>query len=121
MTVAIAVRYVIFRLVTFCCKAEHSGKRLPVQKLLSIQSAQTWCNSYLQPLQLKTSSMKGRGCMGRMEEERMIRFVTFLKPLTAGAGTTSTRPTQSGNERLLFPIPNQQLAVNPNLEQNPGY
>jgi hypothetical protein len=50
-----------------------------------------------------------------------IRFGTFLNALTAGAGTTSTRPTKSGNERLLFPIPNQQLAVNPNLEQNPGY
>jgi hypothetical protein len=50
-----------------------------------------------------------------------IRFGTFLNPLTPGAGTTSTRPTKSGNERLIFPIPNQQLAVNPNLEQNPGY
>ena len=50
-----------------------------------------------------------------------IRFGTFLNALTAGSGTTSTRPTKSGNERLLFPIPNQQLAVNPNLEQNPGY
>jgi starch-binding outer membrane protein, SusD/RagB family len=50
-----------------------------------------------------------------------IRFGTFLNPLVAGAGTTSTRPTKSGNERLLFPIPNQQLAVNPNLTQNPGY
>ena len=51
----------------------------------------------------------------------MIRFGKFLDPLPAGAGTTSTRPTASGNERLLFAIPNQQLAVNPNLEQNPGY
>jgi starch-binding outer membrane protein, SusD/RagB family len=50
-----------------------------------------------------------------------IRFGTFLNPLVAGAGTTSTRPAKSGNERLLFPIPNQQLAVNPNLTQNPGY
>ncbi len=50
-----------------------------------------------------------------------IRFGTFLDALTPGAGTTSTRPTKSGNERLIFPIPNQQLAVNPNLEQNPGY
>lgn len=44
-----------------------------------------------------------------------IRFGTFLDPVGP------TRPTKSGNERLLFPIPNQQLAVNPNLEQNPGY
>ncbi len=50
-----------------------------------------------------------------------VRFGTFLNALTAGAGTTSTRPTKSGNERLIFPIPNQQLAVNPNLTQNPGY
>jgi hypothetical protein len=44
-----------------------------------------------------------------------IRFGTFLNPVGP------TRPSKSGNERLLFPIPNQQLAVNPNLEQNPGY
>jgi hypothetical protein len=50
-----------------------------------------------------------------------IRFGTFLDALPAAPGTTSTRSTKSGNERLLFPIPNQQLAVNPNLEQNPGY
>jgi hypothetical protein len=51
----------------------------------------------------------------------LIRFGKFLDALPAGAGTTSTRPTKSGIERLLFAIPNQQLAVNPNLEQNPGY
>jgi hypothetical protein len=51
----------------------------------------------------------------------MIRFGKFLDPLPAAPGTTSTRPTKSGVERLLFAIPNQQLAVNPNLEQNPGY
>ena len=44
-----------------------------------------------------------------------VRFGTFLDPVGP------TRPTKSGNERLIFPIPNQQLAVNPNLEQNPGY
>jgi hypothetical protein len=51
----------------------------------------------------------------------LIRFGKFLDPLVAAPGTTSTRPTKSGVERLLFAIPNQQLAVNPNLEQNPGY
>jgi hypothetical protein len=51
----------------------------------------------------------------------LIRFGKFLDPLPAAAGTTSTRSTKSGNERLLFAIPNQQLAVNPNLTQNPGY
>ncbi|MFN5645965.1 MAG: RagB/SusD family nutrient uptake outer membrane protein [Sphingobacteriales bacterium] len=44
-----------------------------------------------------------------------VRFGTFLN------GVGSTRPNKSGNERLIFPIPNQQLAVNPNLTQNPGY
>jgi starch-binding outer membrane protein, SusD/RagB family len=51
----------------------------------------------------------------------MIRFGTFLEPLPAAPGTTSTRPVKSGPERLIFPIPNQQLSVNPNLVQNPGY
>jgi hypothetical protein len=51
----------------------------------------------------------------------LIRFGKFLDPLPAAAGTSSTRSTKSGNERLLFPIPNQQLAVNPNLKQNSGY
>jgi hypothetical protein len=51
----------------------------------------------------------------------LIRFGKFLDPLPAAPGTTSTRTTKSGNERLLFAIPNQQLAVNPNLTQNPGY
>ncbi|MBX2889789.1 MAG: RagB/SusD family nutrient uptake outer membrane protein [Saprospiraceae bacterium] len=44
----------------------------------------------------------------------LIRFGKFLQPF----GTT--KPA-SGPERLLFPIPVQALAVNPNLEQNPGY
>lgn len=43
----------------------------------------------------------------------MIRFGKFLLAY-------SEKPA-SGPERLLFPIPNQQLAVNPNLKQNPGY
>jgi len=51
----------------------------------------------------------------------MIRFGKFLDALTAAPGTTSTRPVKSGPERLLFAIPNQQLSVNPNLVQNPGY
>ena len=51
----------------------------------------------------------------------LIRFGKFLDPLPAAPGTTSTRSTKSGPERLLFAIPNQQLAVNPNLTQNPGY
>jgi hypothetical protein len=43
----------------------------------------------------------------------MIRFGKFL-------AAYQEKPA-SGQERLLFPIPNQQLAVNPNLKQNPGY
>jgi len=43
----------------------------------------------------------------------MIRFGKYLDAYTE-KGTT-------GTERLLFPIPNTALAVNPNLTQNPGY
>jgi len=43
----------------------------------------------------------------------MIRFGTFLNARQLKAATTQ--------ERLLFPIPNQQLTINPNLTQNPGY
>jgi hypothetical protein len=44
----------------------------------------------------------------------MIRFGKFLAP-------KQLKPNVSGNERLLFPIPNEQLVINPNLTQNPGY
>ncbi|MCB0562772.1 MAG: RagB/SusD family nutrient uptake outer membrane protein [Phaeodactylibacter sp.] len=43
----------------------------------------------------------------------LIRFGKFLD-------AWNEKPA-SGPERLIFPIPNQALAVNPNLEQNPGY
>lgn len=43
----------------------------------------------------------------------LIRFGKFLAP-------TQLRE-QSQPNRLIFPIPSQQLAVNPNLTQNPGY
>ena len=43
----------------------------------------------------------------------LIRFGVFLKPW---AYKTSDDP-----KNLLFPIPNQSLAANPNLVQNPGY
>lgn len=43
----------------------------------------------------------------------MIRFGTFLNAYEA-------KPV-SGEERLLFPIPANVLATNPNLVQNPGY
>ena len=44
----------------------------------------------------------------------MVRFGKFLGPIEQG-------PTSSDPKYLIFPIPNQQLAVNPNLVQNPGY
>lgn len=44
----------------------------------------------------------------------MVRFGRFLGPIQQG-------PTSSDPKYLIFPIPNQQLAVNPNLTQNPGY
>ncbi len=43
----------------------------------------------------------------------LIRFGKFLEPWQQKPAT--------GVERLLFPIPNTALAVNPNLVQNPGY
>lgn len=43
----------------------------------------------------------------------LIRFGVFLKPW-------QYKPTDDP-KYLLFPIPNQALAVNPNLKQNPGY
>jgi starch-binding outer membrane protein, SusD/RagB family len=43
----------------------------------------------------------------------LIRFNKFLGAWQEKAA--------SGPERLLFPIPSEQLAVNPNLKQNPGY
>jgi len=44
----------------------------------------------------------------------MIRFGKFLQPM-------QEKPQASDPKYLLFPIPNQQLAINPNLTQNPGY
>ncbi len=44
----------------------------------------------------------------------MVRFGKFLDAKTLKPGT-------SGDERLLFPIPNEQLTINSNLTQNPGY
>lgn len=42
-----------------------------------------------------------------------VRFGKFLQP-------NQLKP-QTDPKRLLFPIPSEQLAVNPNLTQNPGY
>ena len=44
----------------------------------------------------------------------MIRFGKFLLPRIQ-------KPQTSDQKYLLFPIPNGQLAANPNLAQNPGY
>lgn len=44
----------------------------------------------------------------------MIRFGKFLEPF-------QEKPQASDPKYLLFAIPNQQLAVNPNLVPNPGY
>ena len=43
----------------------------------------------------------------------LIRFGKFLQPWQEKAASDA--------KNLLFPIPNDQLAVNPNLTQNPGY
>ncbi|WP_257670391.1 RagB/SusD family nutrient uptake outer membrane protein [Parapedobacter tibetensis] len=44
----------------------------------------------------------------------LIRFGKFLEPW-------QEKPADAGPHTLVYPIPSQQLAVNPNLEQNPGY
>src|SRR4030095_16545221 len=44
----------------------------------------------------------------------MVRFKTFLGPFQEKEQTSD--PTY-----LIYPIPDDQLAVNPNLQQNPGY
>jgi len=44
----------------------------------------------------------------------LIRFGKFLAPF-------QEKPEASDPKYLLFAIPNQQLAVNPNLTKNPGY
>lgn len=49
-----------------------------------------------------------------MRRSDLVRFGKFLAP-------NSLRTTASATKNLIFPIPNQQLAVNPNLTQNPGY
>ena len=46
--------------------------------------------------------------------EDMIRFKKFLLPV-------QERAYESDPKYLLYPIPAEQLAVNPNLLQNPGY
>lgn len=45
----------------------------------------------------------------------MIRFSKFLLPFGP------TKPGTSADKYLVYPIPNNQLAVNPNLTQNTGY
>lgn len=44
----------------------------------------------------------------------LIRFGKFLEPW-------QEKLADPGPHTLVYPIPSQQLAVNPNLEQNPGY
>jgi hypothetical protein len=44
----------------------------------------------------------------------MIRFGQFLKPF-------QEKKYDSDPKYLIYPIPDDQLAVNPNLKQNPGY
>lgn len=48
-----------------------------------------------------------------MRRQDLVRFGKFLEPW-------QEKPTDDP-KNLLFPIPNQQLAANPNLTQNPGY
>ena len=51
------------------------------------------------------------------ESSRRQDLIRFGKYLLAW----QEKPADAGTKNLLFPIPSSQLAVNPNLEQNPGY
>ncbi|MDQ3683030.1 MAG: RagB/SusD family nutrient uptake outer membrane protein [Bacteroidota bacterium] len=44
----------------------------------------------------------------------LIRFGKYLQ-------AWQEKPADAGTKNLIFPIPSNQLAVNPNLTQNPGY
>ena len=44
----------------------------------------------------------------------LIRFGKWLQ-------AWQEKASRCGTKNLLFPIPSNQLAVNPNLTQNPGY
>lgn len=81
---------------------------------------------------IRTHATRGVGALGTVDlnaiyDERgrelywegwrrndMIRFGRFLE-------ARDLKPEVSGPERLLYPIPNEQLVINPNLSQNPGY
>jgi starch-binding outer membrane protein, SusD/RagB family len=51
------------------------------------------------------------------ESTRRQDLIRFGKYLLAW----QEKPADAGTKNLLFPIPSNQLAVNPNLTQNPGY
>jgi hypothetical protein len=51
------------------------------------------------------------------ENFRRQDLIRFSKYLLAW----QEKPADAGTKNLLFPIPSSQLAVNPNLTQNPGY
>jgi hypothetical protein len=51
------------------------------------------------------------------ESQRRTDLIRFGMFLTAW----QYKPADNGTTRLLFPVPNQALGVNPNLAQNPGY
>ncbi|MBM3416999.1 MAG: RagB/SusD family nutrient uptake outer membrane protein [Bacteroidetes bacterium] len=81
---------------------------------------------------IRTHTSRGLGALGTVDLEAvykergfelywegwrrndMVRFGKFLAARTL-------KPGVSDNARLLFPIPNEQLTINPNLTQNPGY
>lgn len=113
--------YVIFRLAdVMLMKAEalmRKGQEPAARAILNTIRAKRGASTLTSAITLQTV-LDERGREMYWEGWRrndQIRFGTFLN------GVGPTRPNKSGNEKLLFPIPNQQLAVNPNLTQNPGY
>jgi hypothetical protein len=64
-----------------------------------------------------TAMLDERGREMYWESWRRQDLIRFGKYLQAW----QEKPADAGTKTLLFPIPSSQLAVNPNLTQNPGY
>ncbi|MEM1319446.1 MAG: RagB/SusD family nutrient uptake outer membrane protein [Bacteroidota bacterium] len=82
-----------------------------VNSIRTIRGASTFGSVDLQTVLDERSRELYWECWRRNDQ---IRFNTYL-------GTWQEKPNPSDPSRLLFPIPAEAIATNPNLPQNPGY